>query len=39
LSFSSISESAEFMDLPIEQQVLRKKMVLFDTALKYRKFQ
>ena len=39
LSFSSISESAEFMDLPTEQQVLRKKIVMFDTALKYRKFQ
>ena len=39
LSFSSISESAEFMDLPIEQKVLRKKMALFDDALKFRKFQ
>lgn len=38
LSFSTISEAAEFMDLPVERQVLRKKIEKLETALKYRKF-
>lgn len=38
LSFSTISEAAEFMDLPVEQQILRNKIVKLETALKYRKF-
>ena len=38
LSFSSISEAAEFMDLPVEKQVIRKKIEKLETALKYRKF-
>ena len=38
LSFSTISEAAEFMDLPVEKQVLRNKIEKLETALKYRKF-
>ena len=38
LKFSSISEAAEFMDLPIAQQALRSKIAKLEMALKYRKF-
>lgn len=38
LSFSTISEAAEFMDLPVEKQVIRNKIKKLETALTYRQF-